>query len=151
MSKKPAKTSLAPEVKPATLTVKVEITLEVPVEAWIDYLTKCNDIFGYTYYAGYWLRSVEWTTPLGHLCFEHEDTYHEGDEPNRDQAIETWRTSPTKPLPKGWFRLNKDMAIKAYAEAVKMWGVDWMDGDHNDGAGYETALQMAILGEIKYG
>lgn len=148
---KSAKKSIAPEVKPATLTVKGAFDVEVPVENWIDYLTQHNDIFGTTYYCGYWMRSVEWNAEQGHLCFEHEDTYHDGKEPNRAKAVKAWLDGPSTPLPKGWYRLDGQMAIKAYIEAVKMWGVHWMDGDHNDGPGYDCAVQMAMLGEVKYG
>lgn len=149
---KPTKTSTAaPVTKAATTTVKCAFDLEVPNEGWIDYLTQYHDIFGVTYYAGYWLRSVEWNTMRGHLCFEYEDKYEDGKEPNRAKAIKVWKTSPNALLPRGWHRLDAAMAIKAYVEAVKMWGVDWMAGDHNDGAGYEFAVQMAMLGEVKYG
>ncbi len=153
MTAKRAKKALAPDPKPATVTAKIEFSVEVPDEDWIKYLTQYNDIFGYTYYAGYWLRSVEWNSTQGHLCFEHQEKYHEGKEPNRKEAIKTWKSSPNAPLPQGWHRLDAAMAIKAYAEAVKMWGVEWMEvgSEHNDGAGYECAVQMAMLGEIKYG
>lgn len=112
---------------------------------WISYLTQYNDIFGHGY-AGYWLRGVE-RDDNGWLCWEDDEQHACGEEPNLVEALEAWRSD--MPLPKGWFRLDHAMALRAWEEGVKRWGVDWYedtDADRED-----TVLQLAMLGEIRYG
>lgn len=125
-----------------TKNVTVTLDLKVPVESWIDMLTKHSDIFGTPYHCGYWLRGAEHDASLGWLCEEEEESHV-------DAPIAAWRAG--EELPKGWHRLDEAAAVKAFVEGVKLWGVDWMDGDHNDGHGYDTVVQMALLGEVRYG
>jgi len=102
--------------KPETFKHIVIVEVEVPVENWIDYLTKHPDIFGTPHYCGYWMRGVERDDELGWLCWEHGDDYAPFDkEPNHKKAIKAWRTG--KALPENWHRLDKAAAIRRTAKA----------------------------------
>ena len=129
-------------------TVTAQIEIQIPVEGWIDYLTQCVDIFGTTYYAGYWARGVEHDKGRGWLVWEHGDTGAAlGEEPDRKAAVKAWRSGAA--LPKGWHRLDRDAAIRAFVEGAKKWGVEWFE--NGDGPRYDYCVQMALLGEERYG
>ncbi len=52
-------------------------------------------------------------------------------------------------LPERWFRINRFVALRAWEEGVKKWGVDWQD--HTDSTREDIVLQLALLGELRYG
>lgn len=134
---------------------KVTVTLDVEVDPiWIEFCTsKYVDVFIYGY-CGYWMCGMEHNDTLGWLCYEYD---WGGDEP---QPIDQVRESPQYPaivksweagetLPPHWFRLNEELAIKAWAEGVKKYGINWFeDGDANT---YDNVLQLTLLGELVYG
>jgi hypothetical protein len=131
------------------LSVTYTIQLQVPVECWIDMFCKENTDLFRDLYIGHWLRGVDFTKALGWLCWEgSKNDGTPGTEPNRKKAITAWHAG--KKLPKGWHRLDKALAIKAFGQGVEMWGADWMDGDHNDAVGYDTVIQYALLGDEKH-
>lgn len=132
-----------------TFATKMDLAVEVPVEYWIDLLAGCDDMFA-EIYCGYWLRHVGWDAKRGHIAWENNDRYAWGKEPNRKQAIAAWHKGADEPLPKGWYRLDQRAAVKAFCEGVRLWGVEWMDSDHNDARGYDVVIQMALLGEHRY-
>jgi hypothetical protein len=133
--------------KQATEKVSATIEIEVPVETWIDFLTKSTDIFKHSY-IGYWACGVKHHPERGWLVFEDCDgEYKNKKEPNHDKAVKAWKAG--EELPKRWFRLDKAMAIKAYVEGIKLWGIDWFD-TKGDASTYDAALQHAMLGELRY-
>ena len=138
--------SASATMKKAPVTTTLTKPIEVPREDWIDYLTQCNDIFK-SVYCGYWLRGVERTKARGWLVWEDDEEHATGKEPNRKEALAAWRAG--KALPAGWFRLDEAMAVKAYHEGIKLWGEGWFE-THGDADGYDIALQMAMLGELRY-
>lgn len=121
-----------------------EITVEVDPN-WIKYLTAYNDIFE-SGRAGYWLRGVD-SNETGWLCWEDDDKCRPGEEPNLETAKYEWKLG--NPLPPHWFRLDKAAAIRTWEEGVKRWGVDWYD--QTDSTREDLVVQLALLGEIKYG
>lgn len=122
--------------------------IEVPQEDWIDYLTKYPDIFSGDY-CGYWMRGVERDDKLGWLCWEHGDDWADYDqEPSRDAAVLAWKSGTPPPL--GWHYLNEDAAVKAYVAGCQRWGIDWFD-EKGDVGTYDVAIQLALLGEVRYG
>lgn len=124
-----------------TMTIEVEIL----VEDWIDFLTCHSDIFG-TNHCGYWARGIE-SDATGWLVWEDDEKCRHGREPDRQAAVAAWRAGEA--LPEHWYRLDRDAAIKAWCEGVKRGGVKWFDNaDAND---YDVVIQLALLGEIKYG
>lgn len=134
-----------------TVSIPVTIKSEVDPE-WIDLAVNCNDLFIYGY-CGYWMCRMEWDSELGHLCYEYEaggdqPTIREAKaSPDYENIVKTWRDG--EKLPEHWYRLDKDMAIKAWVEGVKRDGVEWYEnGDANT---YDCAVQLAMLGEIVYG
>lgn len=142
-----------------TVLVTAVLDVRVPREGWIDWLTTSGDIFSRSH-CGYWLRGVEWENPdeeaevrehagRGWLCWEDDEQHRPGDEPNREAAMAAWRAG--KALPEGWYQLDQTLVTRAYVEGVKRWGVDWFHGDHGDANGYDVVLQLAMLGEVRYG
>lgn len=131
------------------LKVTYTIQLQVPVDDWINMVCGADTDLFRDLYIGYWLRGVEHTKARGWLCWEGDRNDAEpGSEPNRKEAVAAWRAG--KPLPKGWHKLDKALAIKAFGTGVEFWGADWMDGDHNDAYGYDTVIQYALLGDEKF-
>lgn len=144
MSAAHARETVAPP-SDGDLDLSVTITVKVDPE-WIEFLTKYSDIFGSPYYAGYWLFGVERDDALGWLAYEHGDDRRPSDRECK-RVVALWRAG--EPLPERWFRLDRAAAIKAWGEAVKRYGVDWYE--KADGAVYDVAVQMALLGEVRYG
>jgi hypothetical protein len=118
-------------------TLGAKVTIEVPVdESRVDFCTKYNDLFR-TDHCGYWAFGVALDGGEAHRPTEEEsvaaETAHEKGEP----------------LPEHWFALTRETAIKAFGEGVKRGGAFWYDD--TDASDYDCAVQMALLGEIKYG
>src|ERR1017187_7049513 len=110
-------------------TVSVDVTIKSEVDPdWIEFCVEYNDLFMYDY-CGYWICGMEHTKKLGWLCFEYEaggeqPTIREARQmPEYKNIVRAWRDG--EKLPKHWHRLDKDMVIKACAEGVKRYGVDW--------------------------
>lgn len=116
---------------------------------WIDYITQHSDVFGRTYYAGYWAQSVAHDVDLGWLvaeCDEHE-RFPGKHESERVEAL--WRAG--KDLPPRWYRLDRAAALRMWEEGVKHFGVGWYDDPEHDGAREDVLLQLVLLGEVRYG
>ncbi len=128
--------------------VRATLTIAVPNESWIECLTQYRDIFGYDY-CGSWMRGVAYHDERGWLCWEHggEDE-PEGFEEQERLAILAWEKG--EPLPKDWYHLDRAAAINAYLQVCALWGLDWENGDHGDASGQNCAVQLALLGEIRY-
>ncbi len=119
----------------------VTFDIEVP-EDWIEFLVRYSDLFG-SNYCGYWLRGIEHDSD-GWIAWEHNDQSLSMSA--ETEMLAAWRAGCLMP---GFFRIDRAMAIKAYIEGVKRWGVDWYkDGD---GPRYDVVVQMALLGEVRYG
>lgn len=125
--------------------VTVPITVEVD-NFWIEYCTEYNDLF-YTNRCGYWLRGIDRHSKRGWLCFESGGEIAPGKEPFLKEAKRAWRKGES--LPPGFFLLNKETAIKAWVEASKYYGVNWYDDV--DAGREDVAIQLALLGEVRYG
>jgi hypothetical protein len=128
------------------MKIKLETIVDVD-EDWISYLTKHGDIFQ-SQYCGYWMFGME-KSKTGWLCFEHNDDFVSDliINPEYKAIVDAWKAGSK--LPDRWYRLDKDAAIKAYLEAYKRYGENWY---HNaDNVKYDVAIQLALLGEVKYG
>ena len=141
--------------------IKVKVEIDVIVDpGWITQITHYVDIFG-SGYVGYWLRRVNKSgdPTLGQLVWEFEDDSRTKDLGFIDQLDEdvenelhvaaglAWKDR--QPLPPHYFVLNLDAAKKMWVEGVKKFGLDWYEnGDANT---YDYVIQMALLGECKYG
>lgn len=53
-------------------------------------------------------------------------------------------------LPKGFYVLNEEVAINAYKEGVKKFGLNWMVDSKADRHRYDAMIQMALFGEVRY-
>jgi len=108
-----------------------------------------SDLFR-TNYIGYWARGVEVDKKLGWLVYEmlgdglthveEEDGFHLA-------AVEAWRAREA--LPSRYFRLDHAAAVAAYNFGVRKWGERWTEGA--DSTSYDCVIQMALLGEVRYG
>jgi len=114
--------------------------------SWVEYLTLSPDIF-HPSRTGYWLRGVECDAVRGWLCWEDDEKCRHGEEPNRAAAIAAWEAG--EPLPEHWYRLHRAAALRAWEEGVKRWGVDWYD--QVDAEREDVVVQLALLGEVRYG
>lgn len=133
-----------PEPLKHTFTITVDIDLR-----WVDYVTQHNDIFGRTYYAGYWARAMAHDPELGWLVAEmdEEERYPGKHECERVEAM--WRSGNV--LPERWYRLGRAAAIRMWEEGVKRHGVGWYDSNEHDGGMEDELLQLTLLGEVRYG
>lgn len=121
-------------------------TIETQVDpTWIDFLTKYNDIFGRPFHAGYWLAGLAHEEAKGWLVWEHDDRYV--NKFDHTEAFAAW--DKDKPLPESYYRLDVTTAVRAWCEGVKRWGENWYT--QGDGPRYDVVVQLALLGEIKYG
>ena len=129
-----------PDSSKHTFTLTVEIDPN-----WVEYLTVYPDIFGAA--CGYWLRGVAFDEERGWLVWEDDEKCRFGQEPNLEEALEAWRNGSV--LPSHWFRLDRAAALKAWEEGVKKWGVDWYE--QTDARREDVVVQLALLGEVRYG
>ncbi len=127
------------------MTDTATVTSDVDPE-WVEYCTQYADLLERDH-CGYWLRGVERDDALGWLTWEDDEQHSPGEEPEREAAIAAWRAGAE--LPKGWYRLDRDAAVKAWGAGVKKWGVDWYEDA--DAHSYDCVIQMALLGEHRYG
>lgn len=129
--------------KPAPLTHTFSITVKID-QFWFQHILRNPN---YSSHASYWLRGVESDPDRGWLCWELERIPPErGEEPNRAEAIQVWKTDGE--LPKGWYRLDRAAALRAYEEGVRLWGADWFEQDDVEKDG--VVLQRALLGEVRH-
>lgn len=122
----------------------VKLSTEVNIDPhWIDFCM-VGDIFKRSY-CGYWLKAWDYNDELGSwLCWEHDDRL----EPDNDEeAVNAWKNE--KPLPNGWHILNKNIVVKAYLCGVLSRGIDWIE--RADAWIYDEVIQLALLGDLKYG
>lgn len=133
-----------PEPLRHTFTITVDID-----PRWVDYVTQHNDIFGRTYYAGYWAHGAANDSELGWLVAEcdEQERFPGKTETARVEAL--WRAGSD--LPPRWYRLDRAAALRMWEEGVKRHGVGWYESNDHDGAREDELLQLALLGEVRYG
>lgn len=138
--------------------VRVAFNIPVPQKGWIDFLTRGADIFGHDY-IGHWsfgARPVDrddlWLV-IEHEVLDKLDDDAESGVSARDAFVMEVALifGSGKKLPKGVHLLDAAVAAKAFAIGCLMWGVEWMNGPHNNADGYDGVLQLALLGEFRYG
>lgn len=95
---------------------------------------------------GYWASGVCRAIHAGWLVFEQCD---ESDasiaEAHEVRALDI----AGKTLPKGWHVLDRAAAGRAYDLMCARQGLGWYGGA--DASDYDVALQLALLGEVRYG
>jgi hypothetical protein len=122
-------------------------TLTVAVDPfWVEYLTQNVDIFNRKY-AGYWAYGAVLDPELGWLVCDTVAADEVPSDADCDLAEARWRAG--EPLPAHWYRLGRSAALRAWEEGVKRWGVDWYD--HTDAEREDVVVQLALLGEVRYG
>lgn len=131
-----------------TKTETVTITSTVDPD-WIEFCTAGNTNLFRGTYCGSWLFGVAHDDALGWLVFEHGDrsSINYDALPQEREAVAAWREG--KPLPGGWYRLDLAAAKKGWEEGVRWRGEKWYD--EGDAPRYDYVIQMALLGEERYG
>lgn len=117
----------------------------VPGE-WIDFLTRYNDMFR-SDHSGYWMFGAVHFDG-GWIAYECADDKRPTEE---EIGMVENAHDEGQPLPERWFVIDKAFAIKAYLERAKEHGVDWYNNLDHDASDYDVAVQMAALGEVRYG
>jgi hypothetical protein len=127
--------------------IKHTFSMEVDIDPdFIEYLIKYRDIFDRNR-AGYWAFGVKVKT--GWLVYEQEDDDAMPTDKATREAKSCYGGAHDGNLPERWYLLDRDAAIRAWCEGVKRWGVDWyedVDAERED-----VVVQLALLGEIRYG
>ena len=149
-TKKNKETSMAKTTNNATRIepppIKHTFTLEVEVPAWWpDYIAHCNDIFA-SIRIGYWAIAIDHDETRGWLAFEHGGDRHRPSDEVCARVARLWRRGEA--LPKYWMQIDTSVALRAWEQGVKRWGVDWHE--NGDASNEEVALQFALLGEERY-
>ncbi len=134
---------------PKTVTLRVDVL--VPAKElldWTQFLTKYSDIFR-TDHIGYWAFGER--VPGGWLAYEQPSDDGRRPTDTMIAAVKGFYRNNSRdlPLPKPWFLIDRAFAERAFIEGIKRGGASWYEhGDAND---YDCAVQMAALGEIRYG
>lgn len=122
-------------------------TLTVDIDPdWVEYLTVYPYIFAQTS-AGYWLHGAALDEKLGWLVYEERFDGYRTTTADLEAIALKWRAG--EPLPPRWYRLDRAAALRAWEEGVKRWGINWYDDV--DGTREDVVVQLALLGEIRYG
>lgn len=141
--------------------VEIEVSIKVPVprEDWIDFLTKHNDIFG-SGYIGYWGHGIK--VPSGWIVWEFDNDPRKlpekaefieqvspaGWKKHHKEAFDAYKGR--RDMPEHYHLLDEAVALKAFKIGVEKWGIDWFE-TRGDGDTYDLVLQLALLGEHRYG
>lgn len=113
---------------------------------WTELVTKYVDLFR-SDHCGYWLRGMNHDNRRGWLAWEMQDDEDLTDPPLYHEAWVAWVDG--KPLPVGYYRLDAAFARRAWRVGVRQRGESWYDeGDAED---YDVVVQLALLGEVRYG
>ena len=125
-----------------TIKQNVSFDVEIPID-WIDFISNYTDIFGPTY-CGYWAKGIYNENDIGWLLRDEEELFDDSNDSLAEKLF-----IDNQELPKHYYRLDKDTAIKAYAEGIKRWGVNWYE--QADAISYDVVIQMALFNDVKYG
>ena len=134
-----------PAAKSAPTTIKIEIEVDAAErEAWINDFALNVDVFRRDY-CGYWAFGSSVPGVEAWLVFEQAV---DGVRPT-DRASTAARRAykAGKPLPKHWYALGRADAERAYAYLVARVGTR----ETGDATDYDVVIQMALLGEVRYG
>ncbi len=166
--------------QPKPAKVQATVTIKVTVDpTWIDTVTRDVDLFS-TNYCGYWMRRLDTIADkrkgsCKRLAWEfdgegqaerlkafvareglEEQAKYIADLTNKEEtlfhveAMEAFRKG--EPLPPCYFLLDEELAVRAWCAMValpgRLGGVDWYE--RSDADSYDVAMQMALLGEVRY-
>jgi hypothetical protein len=128
----------------AARTVKIESIVD---QRWIDFVFS-EEVFSWNV-CGYWARGVAWgqADEVGWLLWEAVEKRRLGHEDGRADALRAWDEG--RELPRHWYRLDLHAAARAWGIGVKRWGERWYE--EGDNTRYDVVLQLALLGEVRYG
>jgi len=102
-------------------------------------------------YSGYWARGVRFVKARGWLVWEDDESHLQGEEPERAEAVRSWRLGADRTLPSGWYVWNRETAKEAYAIGERLWGERWYENPGTDANNYDAVMQLVLLGEVRYG
>lgn len=139
----------APTIKPDP--IKHTMTIEVAIDpTFIECLVEYNEVFRRDH-SGYWAYGLQ--VNGGWLVYEMAGealpTDKEIAAAERAYVAHQLEGASALSLPDKWRMLDRAVAIRAWEEGVKRWGVAWYQ--HTDGNREDVVVQLALLGEIRYG
>jgi hypothetical protein len=137
------------------LTVAVTVTVKADDADLVSFLSylglggECySDVFDHNT-CGYWMRGMDWNKARGWLAWESGDEDADPTDAEQAEAARAWAAG--QPLPAGWFALDRAAAYKAVEAGIKRNGWPAFCDGTADAADYDCAIQIALLGEVKYG
>lgn len=129
----------------ASLTLDLESEL---LDSWVEQVSHSGDVF---IWIGYWAMRVA-SGNHDHLIYDTLSEPLKVSNVHRSklliQAERAWIKE--KKLPKGFYILNEEVAISAYKEGVKKYGLKWMVDSRAGKNRYDAMIQKALFGGIKY-
>jgi hypothetical protein len=135
---------VASHAKPPPIAHTLTLDLQIPAHFVTD-MIRGLDIFT-SGQSAYWASGVRCADGSGYLVYDHARDGMPTDIAIA-RAVRCHETN--KPLPDGWHLINREVAIRAWCEGVKRWGVDWYE--KVDGPRRDVVLQLGLLGELRYG
>ncbi len=128
----------------------IDVTLKIPVpDEFVDYLTSYDDLFR-TGHSGYWAYGygVDDRRTGKPAWLVYEMSADEGVPTDEEAELAETQYQGGAGLPDHWFVLDREAALKVLAEGVKRFGVDFYED--SDATTMDDAIQLALLGEIRY-
>jgi hypothetical protein len=135
------------KLKPFKVSVELEIDGNA-LASWQEFLFEYEDLFDGDHIGG-WAECVGRHKSRGVLIAESEmlDSEDDGKSENR-VALRAWRAG--KPLPSGFYAIDKDVVLRSFIEGVKELGLNWQDRNECDGPFMGRIVQIGLFGEPRY-
>ena len=138
----------AAQVQKAKEPIKHTFSTEVDIDPdFVEYLTKFNDIFQQNR-SGTGPSGRQGQGRLATSLFRSGWRRRDAHRQAIREAKSCYGGAHDGNLPKGWYVLDRDAAIRAWCEGVERWGVEWYE---DVDAERETSSCSRAPGEIRYG
>ncbi len=136
---------------------KLVISIDMP-SGWLEFCSNV-DVISYNSYCGYWAEywidisennspSIKW---LIYYNPNNNDSIYPLTKVDSYQQAYKAASAGSRKMPEHWYLFDEEIAIKAYLEGVKKWGMDWYNDPNTDGRNYDTAIQLALFGKLVFG
>jgi hypothetical protein len=135
------------KLKPVKLSVELEIDGNA-IANWQDFLFEYDDLFDWVHIGG-WAECIGRHKSRGVLIAESEMLDSEDDgKTEKRAALRAWRAG--KPLPIGFYAIDKKVVLRSFIEGVKELGLNWQDHNECDGPFMGRLVQIGLFGEPRY-
>ena len=146
---------------------KAAMEVEIPEKEFnqfFEFLLGTPNFWGHTIFSRYYAC---WAIPVtvkkfkdnNEVIFRHNDAivifaFHDGDYDNfleyaRDNFKEVIKAFKAgQELPDDFYKIDREVALRAYLEGVQLLGWDWTNSEQADGSTYDEVLQLALGGDF---